>query len=211
MGVIKQGILGGFSGKVGGVVGTSWKGIAVMKSLPQSVSNPQTAGQTTQRNAFTEVVRAGSQVLTEIVKPLWDRFAQRESGYNHFVHINISNWTGSVLSTPLLVLASSGSLESTPIDTLTATAASDNIQVDWTDNSGTGNALATDEVYIMVWNQDQNIWEGFQTAAVRSDATVTVTTAMDLIAAENVYAYLAYARPDGTIVSTSTSDTTAVA
>ena len=31
MGTIKQGILGGFSGKVGTVVGSSWKGISYMR------------------------------------------------------------------------------------------------------------------------------------------------------------------------------------
>jgi len=30
MGTIKRGILGGFSGKVANVVGTSWKGIALL-------------------------------------------------------------------------------------------------------------------------------------------------------------------------------------
>ena len=58
MGVIKQGILGGFSGKVANIVGSSWKGIPVIKSLPLSVANPQTAAQTTQRNKLKGVVEA---------------------------------------------------------------------------------------------------------------------------------------------------------
>ena len=33
MGTIKQGILGGFSGKVGTVIGSSWRGIQVMRGL----------------------------------------------------------------------------------------------------------------------------------------------------------------------------------
>ena len=36
MGKIKQGILGGFKGKVGTVIGSSWNGIAYMKGQPQS-------------------------------------------------------------------------------------------------------------------------------------------------------------------------------
>ena len=48
MGILKQGILGGFSGKVANVVGTSWKGIAVIKAMPLSVANPKTAGQVAQ-------------------------------------------------------------------------------------------------------------------------------------------------------------------
>jgi hypothetical protein len=48
MGTIKQGILGGFSGKVGTVIGGSWKGISYMRSIPQSVKNPRTDGQVNQ-------------------------------------------------------------------------------------------------------------------------------------------------------------------
>ena len=55
MGKIKQGILGGFKGKVGTVIGASWNGIAYMRGLAQSVKNPKTAAQLTQRAFFREV------------------------------------------------------------------------------------------------------------------------------------------------------------
>ena len=55
MGKIKQGILGGFKGKVGTVIGSSWNGIAYMKGLPQSVRNPRTDAQVQQRNFFKEL------------------------------------------------------------------------------------------------------------------------------------------------------------
>ena len=45
MGIIKKGILGGFSGKVGNVVGASWKGIDYIRSLPSTVRNPRTPRQ----------------------------------------------------------------------------------------------------------------------------------------------------------------------
>lgn len=70
MATIKQGILGGFSGRVGTIVGTSWKGIAVMKSLPLSVANPKTAGQVGQRTKFSSVVALASVILSSIIKPL---------------------------------------------------------------------------------------------------------------------------------------------
>jgi hypothetical protein len=50
MGTIKQCILGGFSGKVGTVIGASWKGINYMRSIPQHVKNPRTAGQVSRRS-----------------------------------------------------------------------------------------------------------------------------------------------------------------
>ena len=39
MGVISQGILGGVSGKVGNVVGASWKGIDYLRIKPSNVAN----------------------------------------------------------------------------------------------------------------------------------------------------------------------------
>ncbi len=55
MGKIKQGILGGFRGKVGTVIGASWNGISYMRGLAQSHKNPQTEAQLKQRSFFKEV------------------------------------------------------------------------------------------------------------------------------------------------------------
>ena len=55
MGKIKQGILGGFKGKVGTVIGASWNGISYMRGLAQSHKNPKTAAQLKQRSFFKEV------------------------------------------------------------------------------------------------------------------------------------------------------------
>ena len=41
MGTIKQGILGGFSGKVGTVVGSTWKSVHYMRALAVSFSDPR--------------------------------------------------------------------------------------------------------------------------------------------------------------------------
>jgi hypothetical protein len=57
MGRIKKGILGGFSGKVGSVVGASWKSIDYIRSLPASVRNPRTPAQVNQRSKFATVIK----------------------------------------------------------------------------------------------------------------------------------------------------------
>lgn len=89
MGIIKQGILGGFSKKVGSVVGTSWKGIAVMKSMPQSVVNPKTTLQVNQRNAFKMTALIASAMLTPTIQDCWNRWSKRMSGYNAFIKANV--------------------------------------------------------------------------------------------------------------------------
>ena len=56
MGTIKQGILGGFSGKVGTVVGSTWKSVHYMRALAVSFSDPRTEKQKNQRSKFTAAV-----------------------------------------------------------------------------------------------------------------------------------------------------------
>lgn len=92
MAIIKRGILGGFSNKIGNVVGTSWKGISVMRSLPQSVHNPKTEAQEEQRTNFAVASKLGSQLLDAVIKPFWDKRAIRMSGYNLWLQKNLDHW-----------------------------------------------------------------------------------------------------------------------
>ena len=71
MGKIKQGILGGFRGKVGTVIGASWNGIAYMRGLAQSVKNPKTAAQMQQRAFFKELHGLVSQLSDEQLASLF--------------------------------------------------------------------------------------------------------------------------------------------
>ena len=71
MGKIKQGILGGFKGKVGTVIGASWNGIAYMRGLAQSVKNPKTAAQLQQRTFFKDLQSLVSQLSDEQLASLF--------------------------------------------------------------------------------------------------------------------------------------------
>ncbi len=71
MGKIKQGILGGFKGKVGTVIGASWNGIAYMRGLAQSVKNPKTAAQLQQRAFFKDLQSLVSQLSDEQLDSLF--------------------------------------------------------------------------------------------------------------------------------------------
>ena len=65
MGKIKQGILGGFKGKVGTVIGSSWNGIAYMRGQAQSFKDSKSAAQLKQRNFFREVQDLVGQLTAE--------------------------------------------------------------------------------------------------------------------------------------------------
>ena len=81
MGTIKKGILGGFSGKVGTVVGASWKGISYMRSLLQKVKNPRTTGQRNQHSKFAFTINL-LKPMTAFLRTGWKLYAHRQLPFN---------------------------------------------------------------------------------------------------------------------------------
>ena len=84
MGKIKQGILGGFKGKVGTVIGSSWNGIAYMRGQAQSVKNPKTAAQMQQRNFFKDLQSLASQLSDEQLASLFPSVTRGMTRRNMF-------------------------------------------------------------------------------------------------------------------------------
>ena len=133
MGKIKQGILGGFKGKVGTVIGSSWNGIAYMRGLPQSVKNPKTAAQQAQRAFFKEVQDLVSQLSYEQLVFLFPNSEQGMSRRNAMVQ--------QLAAFPLVEndekhvdLADIASIGNAPTDDLpdvTITASRSNLTISW--------------------------------------------------------------------------------
>lgn len=86
---LDKGLLGGYTGKLGTTVGSSWKGINVVRTYQPNVANPNSQGQQDQRNAFKQISQVASLLLGPIVKPFWDNKATRMSGYNAFIQANL--------------------------------------------------------------------------------------------------------------------------
>lgn len=209
MGVIKQGILGGFSNKVGNVVGSSWKGIAVVKSRPISVANPQTAGQVSQRNAFSLASEIGSKILGSWIKPFWDRFAQKQSGYNAWVSANVGFMTNGVISNYALLVQSIGKLTAATSLAVVADDSSNTITITPTVPTLNQFSATSDIAQAVYYNATKDYWAvsgnlGNRSAGpyVISDSTMTT--------GDVLHVYLAYKRSDLSYVSNSTYATTTV-
>ncbi len=153
MGIIKKGILGGFSGKVGTVVGGSWKGIAYMRSLPQNVKNPRTPKQVNHRAKFKIAIQL-LQPVAELVRIGWKQHANRQSPMNAALAYTMANVViGSGPSFTIetdRMMVSHGTL--TPASNVTAAIADGNMEFAWDDNSGTGTAKTTDRALIAIVN-----------------------------------------------------------
>jgi hypothetical protein len=155
MGKIKQGILGGFSGKVGSVIGASWKGINYMRSIPQHVHNPRTEGQVNQRSKFALALHF-LQPLNDFLRTGFKLYAHKESPFNSAMAYTLANAiTGSYPDyaiDPSKVLVSRGRL--TPAANAEVDTGPDDYEVNfhWLDNSGSASAKSTDKALLVLLN-----------------------------------------------------------
>lgn len=200
MGIIRQGILGGFSGKVANVVGSSWKGIAIVKSLPLSVANPRTAAQVGQREKMAACVEALKPILSEVIKPLNDRFAGQMSGYNYSLQESIKAFNASgEFSDPAYFRISRASNKGTLIDAIAAEAKINKLRCTYANEAGQGFALATDKAYLAARNERTGDW-AISSSSVRSSGSAVVEFADGSVEVDDIIdIYLAFLRADGTV------------
>ncbi|WP_412560608.1 DUF6266 family protein [Winogradskyella sp. MIT101101] len=90
MGKIAQGILGGLSGKVGNVIGGSWKGIDYIRIKPSSVANPRTVGQVNQRTKFTATLEF-LQAVKPFIKLGYKGLAVKKTEFNAAMSYVLNN------------------------------------------------------------------------------------------------------------------------
>ena len=146
MGKIKQGILGGFKGKGGTVIGSSWNGIAYMRGLAQSVKNPKTAGQTTQRGFFREVLDIAGQLSKEQLAFLFPTAPSKMTRHNALVKqlTEVAAVDGDVKSVDLGNINSLGNAATADLPDVAITAAGENLTISW-DGATTERAENADE------------------------------------------------------------------
>lgn len=207
MGVIKQGILGGFQNKVGPVIGSSWKGIATMRAMPISVANPRTAAQVTNRSKFGNASQMGSKLLAGIIKPLWDRFAQGESGFNAWVKQAVDAFLVDGTVDPTALVMSKGTVAIASAMEATWQGTGTQWAVTW-DPALVGDALPTDQLYIVFMNTQLRNVLAVPAAALRSAGNVNIS-GQGFNRGGTVVAFFMFRRADGSRVSNSYLDTNA--
>ncbi len=204
MGTIKQGILGGFSGKVGSVIGSSWKGISTMRGIAQSVSNPQTEGQLTQRQKFS-LTMGFLQPLAEFLKTGFKNYAVKKTGINAAMGYNIRNAIAGLYPAQTIdytnVLVSRGSLPAA-LNAAAAPGAAGTVVFTWDDNSDEVGAAATDKTLLVIYNPVKHQAVTVNQLAERSVGTQTVTVP-DSWAGDTVQTYLAFIDEKGDDVASS--------
>ena len=170
MGIINQGILGGFSGKVGPIVGFRWKSNYYIRARAAKVSNPRTPKQQEQRGKFATAFS-----FLKAIKPFirigYKELTQDKSAFNSAMSYTLKRAvTGSGKEIKIdfdRALVSMGTLM--PIFEGAATVSNHQMTFNWKDNSGMGNAERTDIAMVLVYNKDREAAVYDTEAALRSD------------------------------------------
>ena len=137
MGKIKQGILGGFKGKVGTVIGSSWNGISYMKGQAQSVRNPKTPAQMIQRTFFKEVQELTGQFTNEQLAFLFPNSPKNMTRRNALAQQLAADpiVTDNAKHVDLANLNSIGNAATAELPNVTIAASAENLTVTWDGNS----------------------------------------------------------------------------
>ena len=204
MGKISQGILGGLSGKVGNVIGGSWKGIDYIRIKPSSVANPRTEGQVNQRNKFT-VTLEYLQPNKEFLKVGYKSFATKKTEFNAAMSYVLNNAVGGTAPNFTVdysnALLSRGSL-SGALNATTDLATAGQVSFAWDDNSLEGNANTTDKAMVLVYNPSKKESMYVLDGAIRTAGSQTVNIP-GTYAGDTVELFIAFVSADGTQVSNS--------
>src|SRR5512140_2993307 len=153
MGKIKKEIQGGFSGKVGNVVGGSWRGVDYIRCLPRRDKKAPTPKQLAQRAKFRLTVD-----FTTCLNPLFavsfNSYANGKTAMNCAISYTLKNAiTGSFPDFKIAyasVLVSHGELPNAT-EPVVNTSSGGRLRFSWADNSEVGIAKATDKVILVAY------------------------------------------------------------
>lgn len=206
MGKFSKGIFGNFYGKIGQVVGSSWRGIDYMKSLPRINKNRQpTPGQLEQQAKFG--------MMTAFLNPLRDvldigfrNTPSTATTYNHALADNIRSAISGVYPALAieysLVQLSRGAMPGGSNPAVIA-APGGILEFSWGDNTGKGKALATDRAVALVYCPELNDSEYSMGEATRADQSLIITLPPEF-AGKAVETWIFWAAASGKEVTGST-------
>ena len=217
MGIIKRGILGGVSNKIGNVVGSSWKGIATLRSLPLSVANPNTQAQRTNRNSFSIMSKLGSDVLATVCQPLWNRDAKQMSGFNAYVMYNKRAFDADPEAWIANPIMSKGSLSASLISA-TLNEPANRIDITYSPDLGNPQDADDDKAYVQLIHQDNTdpsnpVYhaKAWNTTAPRHAHTIYVPKTFDVNEGDLLIVSLSFKSADGREVATSSTKVITIA
>jgi hypothetical protein len=204
MAIVQNPITGRTRGKFASAVFSKQFGKNTMRSKPIEVRNPKTAGQVTQRTKFTECLDFFRPILSTI-RLGWKERAVGKSAFNACQGYNLKNAFADPAGPPYIeydkIRIADGTLEPLLTPTLISTVVG-LVEVNWGDNIGVGNALATDKISLVLYNPSKDEFQENIGGKQRDEFVINIF-GLSGWSGDDVYAYAFCRSADGLIASTS--------
>lgn len=205
MGKYNQGILGAFYGKVGTVVGSSWRGITYMRSLTRKRGNTNATDKQLEQQARFALITSFLNPIKPILEIGFKSYAVGKTGFNSAHSYNLKNALSGTLPNLTIdysmLLVSRGDLP--PAAALTAASnTAGKLTLSWTDNTGKGKAKANDQLMVVMFcpSLEETTYE--MTVVTRADQTIDLDLPIEF-SGESVELYTFWVSADLKEVATS--------
>lgn len=205
MGLYKKGILGRFRGKVGTVIGSVWKGVAYMRSLPDR--SPDAVPSQAQLNAQQRFALAVDFLgnIRSLINVGYQKFKEGITPFNaalgHLIKFGITGTAPNYAINYSQVVISAGSLDELESYGATGTDPAE-VTFSWTPGIGSEEADPTDKVTILGYCPATDKFIRAIDVAEREDLTYVLTTPA-AFSGEVMHFWLMVKRADGKLVSNS--------
>lgn len=204
MGTFKKGILGGFSGKVGTVIGASWRGLDVMRSLPKKNNALPTEAQLEQRIKFGLMISFLSPIKN-IIDRTYGTPSGSKSKFNlamgYHLQEAVSGISPNFEVNYMKVVMSKGELLS-PVAAAVAINNPSEVDFTWDNNSGTGLSNDDDKGVFLVYNPAKKLYVALESAINRQDLAATLEVPL-IFSGNVVHCWMSFISASGKDSSTS--------
>ncbi|HEY3370952.1 MAG TPA: DUF6266 family protein [Prolixibacteraceae bacterium] len=200
----EQGILGGFSGKVGTVIGGNWNGIDFMRGVPAHIANPRTAAQQDQR------VRMGAMIqflspLKAFLRVGFKKQAIKMSAFNAATSYNLAHAIRGAYPDYEIdyskVRLSQGNLPGA-LNPQVSSPESCQVEFSWEDNSLDNGALGNDRALLVVYCPQKG-WIVTSLGDTNRAGGTQLISLPSIFTGEEVQCYIAFQNANQTMISDS--------
>lgn len=172
-----KGITGSYKGRVGSIVGSSWRGIDYIRSLPKKSSKAASEDQLAQRMKFGMTTSFLKSIKDVLMLGFSDNKQKTKTGYNvafqQFINTAFQGAYPNFTIDYAVVKIASGSLASL-IGLETIESAPKVLTLTWDPIGNRFNAFDDDQILVILYDRVDNLFFAYE-GATRVDATMDIT------------------------------------
>jgi hypothetical protein len=204
MGRMSRGILGGFAGKVGAVIGSQRNGMDLISSLPKKSNRAATQSQQDQRDKFSLAIGFLQPINTLLklgFKSSNKRFSSINVAVSQLLKNGITGTSGNYnLNYPKLLI-SKGEL-TTSWNVTAVSEVAHEVKLNWSNSTNIGLANEDDQTLVLIYNpaKEQHLMSLY--AAIRTDVELILDLPTEY-SGDAVHTWIGFISADGKYRSTS--------